>query len=53
MTFSEYINLFSYTAYLTYCKQNYLTPDIDIKITVPKLCALVKPTLDPKPQKAV
>ena len=51
MTFSEYIRLFSYEAYLTYCKENYLLPDIDIDIKPPKLCALVKPALDPKPQK--
>lgn len=48
MTFSEYIRLFSYEAYLTYCKENYLLPDIDIDIKPPKLCALVKPALDPK-----
>jgi hypothetical protein len=53
MTFSEYINLFSYNAYLTYCKQNYLTPDIDVKINIPKLCALVKPTLDSELKKVV
>lgn len=51
MTFSEYIRLFSYEAYLTYCKQNSLKPEIDVNITPPKLCALVKPALDPKSQK--
>lgn len=48
MTFSEYIKTFSYQAYLKYCKQNKLTPNIDVNIKPPKLCALVKPALDPK-----
>lgn len=50
MTFSEYIRLIAYREYLTYCKQNYVTPQIDVDIKTPKLCALVKPALDPEPK---
>jgi hypothetical protein len=50
MTFSEYIRLFSYREYLSYCKENYLVPQIDVDIKAPKLCALVKPALDHEPK---
>ena len=51
MTFSEYIRINSQRAYLTYCKQNYLTPIIDIKIEPPaKVCWLVKRDEDDNPQ---
>ena len=44
MKFSDYIRINSHRAYLTYCKQNYLTPVIDVKLDTPcKLCWLVKP----------
>lgn len=46
MTFSEYIRVHAYKAYLSYCKQKSLEPNIDIKVTVPeKLCALVLPKI--------
>ena len=51
MTFSEYINLHALRDYQEYCRKNRLTPEIDINVKVPKLCALVKPKLDPKSQK--
>jgi hypothetical protein len=50
MTFSEYIRIHAIYYYKEYCRQNYLTPDIDIDLKEPKLCALVKPALDPEPQ---
>jgi hypothetical protein len=51
MTFSEYIKRHAIFSYREFCRQNYLKPDIDIDIEQPKLCALVKPALDPKPEK--
>jgi hypothetical protein len=51
MTFSEYINIHAINSYLEYCRQNYIKPEVDIKVQPPKLCALVKPALDPKSQK--
>jgi len=51
MTFSEYIKRHAIFSYREFCRQNYLKPDIDVDIEQPKLCALVKPALDPKPQK--
>ena len=51
MTFSEYIILHAQRAYLEYCQTNGITPEFDVSVKVPKLCALVKPKLDPQPQK--
>jgi len=48
MTFSEYVATLAMQEYLKYCKQNKIKPEVDIKL--PKLCALVKPKLDPKSQ---
>lgn len=51
MKFSDYIRINSHRAYLTYCKQNYLTPVIDVKLDTPcKLCWLVKPEKDDNKQ---
>lgn len=52
MTFSEYIKRHAIHSYKEFCRQNYLKPDIDIDIEQPKLCALVKPALDPKAKKS-
>lgn len=46
MTFSEYIARHAYYSYLEYCRQNYLKPEVDIEISKPKLCALVKSPVD-------
>lgn len=46
MTFSEYIAKYAYRAYLEYCKQNHLKPEVDTKVVEPKLCRLVKPRVD-------
>ena len=51
MTFSQFVGKYAYKAYLDYCKQNKIQPEIDMAIKEPKLCALVKPALDPKPKK--
>ena len=48
MTFSEFIKTKALEEYLAYCKNNNITPVVDIKIIPKKLCALVKPKLDPK-----
>jgi len=51
MTFSEYISRNSERAYLTYCRQNYLTPIFDVKVEKPaKVCWLVKPEEDDNKQ---
>lgn len=46
MTFSEYVSTLAMQEYLRYCKLHNIPPEIDVKL--PKLCALVKPKLDPK-----
>lgn len=44
MKFSDYIRIYSHRAYLTYCKQNYLTPIIDVELKESnKICWLLKP----------
>ena len=44
MKFSDYIRIYSYQEYITYCRQNYLTPVIDVKIEEPgKVCWLLNP----------
>ncbi len=50
MTFSEYIKRHAIYSYKEFCRQNYIKPEIDVDIEQPKLCALVKPALEPKPQ---
>lgn len=50
MSFSDYISKYAYKDYLAYCKQNKIIPAVDISLRPPKLCALVKPRLDPKSQ---
>ena len=47
MTLSEFINVYAKQAYLAYCEKNKLTPDIDIKVEQPKICALLKPATTP------
>jgi hypothetical protein len=51
MTLSQFIERYAKDAYLRYCEQNHITPEIDTVIKEPKLCALVKPALDSKPKK--
>ena len=51
MTLSQFIERYAKNAYLQYCQNHRITPEMDIHIVEPKLCALVKPALDPKPQK--
>ena len=46
MTLSQFIQRYAKAAYLRYCEQNHITPEIDIAIKEPKLCALVKPALE-------
>lgn len=48
MTFSEFINLYAKQAYIGYCSRNNIEPELDLEVVQPKLCALVKPRLDPK-----
>ena len=50
MTFSEYIKTQALEDYYVYCKKKKLKPQIDVTLVPPKLCALVKPKLDPKLQ---
>ena len=50
MTLSQFIERYAENAYLRYCKDNHIQPEMDIVIKDPKLCALVKPALDPKPK---
>lgn len=46
MTFSEYIQRHAYYSYLEYCRQNGIRPQVDVKLAEPKLCALVKSSVD-------
>jgi len=48
MTFSEYISSITVKDYIEYCKRNNITPEMDVEIPVPKLCALVLTKTNPK-----
>jgi len=43
MTFSEYISNIAVKDYVEYCKKNNITPQRELQVETPKLCALVLP----------